>query len=115
MATVTSVAWTVLPCSRGKTTEHRPWALPSSPHMHSGTAKSSINLTVAFESPELTHSYGQSSPLSHAIISPYETFWHRQYLGSFGSIGISSVGFCTTAGSGSATKMIQLLYALLPR
>lgn len=35
------------------------------------------------------HSMGHSS-LSHPIISPYDTWWHRQYVGSLGSTGMSS-------------------------
>lgn len=30
-----------------------------------------------------------TSGLSHPIISPYDTWWHRQYVGSLGSTGMS--------------------------
>lgn len=45
-----------------------------------------------------------TSVLSHPIISPYETCWHTQYVGSFGSTGISS----TSLGWGVVCPVVSV-------
>lgn len=38
----------------------------------------------------ITRNFLLTSALSHPIISPKDTWWHRQYVGSLGSTGMSS-------------------------
>ena len=54
--------------------------------------------------PKWNHSISQSV-LSQPIISPYETCLHRQYVGSFGSTGMSK----TTSLDGANVKELALI------
>lgn len=56
---------------------------------HLGQNHLPLGLVVRPTHAKWNHSMGQSS-LSQPIISPYDTWWHRQYVGSFGSTGMSS-------------------------
>ena len=73
------------------------------PFLNKGTHFGQYHLPFGFVvncmQPKWNHSIGQSV-LSQPIISPYDTCWHRQYVGSLGSTGMSIIS-CGTLAQGT--------------
>ena len=84
--------------------------------IHFGQYHLPFGFVVNCIQPKWNHSIGQSV-LSQPIISPYDTCWHKQYVGSFGSTGMSMISWGTVAhGTLEALPVVPLasLLALAP-
>ena len=64
------------------------------PNLHFGQYHFPLGFATRFMQPKWNHSIGQSG-LSQPIISPYDTCWQRQYVGSLGSTGMSKTSLGT--------------------